>query len=116
MPATSQSKIHNPEAASSETTGNGKPGTEVRGPGRRLSAEEKAQREGEKRARFLKVAQRRTRTALKALDSLANCSNRATYAYTQHEVEQILGAINKRVDDLNHAFSSVTESEPEFSL
>ena len=50
-----------------------------------------------RRDRFEKVASRRTQKILDYLDSLANCSNRNNYEYTEADVRKMFKAIKDRL-------------------
>ena len=59
-------------------------------------AEEKPFRKT-KRERFLDVGAKRTRSVLKRLQVLGNCSNRSSYEYTPEDVEKIFEAIERQL-------------------
>jgi len=65
-----------------------------------------------KRERFLKVAKVRTQRALRALDQVAKCGNRASHDYTPEEAAQIVAALEARVAKVRAAF----EPEQEFDF
>lgn len=52
----------------------------------------------ERRARFIRVAERRTREILHKLRLLGNCSNKSAYSYTEEEVELVFSAIQEQLD------------------
>lgn len=54
--------------------------------------------EDERRARFLRVAERRTREILHKLRLLGNCSNKSAYFYTEEEVELIFSTLQEQLD------------------
>ena len=58
-----------------------------------------------KRARFLRVAERRTRNALRYIRLLGKCANRGSYEYTSAQVEEIFLAIQKATERARMAFS-----------
>lgn len=60
----------------------------------------------QKRTRFKTVAGRRVKKILDDLDSLANCSNKATYEYSEADVKKMMEAINKKVNILKMAFEA----------
>lgn len=70
----------------------------------------------EKRGKFLEIAERRTKNALKTVRRLRPLSNRALYDYKPEEVGAMLDALRTAVDDVERAFSDrkVTESEFKF--
>ena len=59
-----------------------------------------------KQERFKTVAGRRVQKVLDDLESLANCSNRSTYEYTDAEVKKMMKAINDKVTFLKLAFEA----------
>ena len=71
--------------------------------------------EGERRARFLRVAERRTRDILHKLRLLGNCSNKSAYAYTGEEIEHIFAAIEAQLDAARGRFEP-SKKEREFRL
>ena len=52
----------------------------------------------ERRARFIRVAERRTREILHKLRLLGNCSNKSAYSYTEEEVELVFSAIQEQLE------------------
>lgn len=70
-----------------------------------------------KNERFKKLAQQRTRNVLKSLKILSNCSNKATYEYSEEELKKIFSAIEKEVKiTKNKFYDTLSESEDEFTL
>ena len=69
----------------------------------------------ERRDRFLRVAERRTREILHKLRLLGNCSNKSAYSYTEEEVEQIFTAIQDQLDAARARFEP-SKREIEFRL
>ncbi|HCL06022.1 MAG TPA: hypothetical protein DHW64_08695 [Chitinophagaceae bacterium] len=63
-----------------------------------------------KKERFKNVAGRRVQKVLDDIESLAKCSNRSTYDYTDEEVRKMLRAINEKVTQLKIAFNSNSKS------
>lgn len=57
-----------------------------------------------RRDRFENVAARRTQKILEFLDSLANCSNRNNYEYTENDIRKMFSAIRERVKTSEAAF------------
>lgn len=57
-----------------------------------------------KRDRFVRVAENRTQKVLDALQSLANCSDKSMYDYSDRDVEQIINAIEDSVEKLRVSF------------
>jgi hypothetical protein len=57
-----------------------------------------------RRERFENVAARRTQKILEFLDSLANCSNKSNYEYSDEDVKKMFAAIRDRVKTSESAF------------
>lgn len=52
-----------------------------------------------KRDRFIRVAEARTNKIIDMIQLLGNCSNTATYDYTQEDVDQIFSTIESELRD-----------------
>jgi len=52
----------------------------------------------DRRSRFVRVAERRTREIIHKLRLLGNCANRSAYSYTEEEVERIFHAITAQLE------------------
>jgi hypothetical protein len=74
----------------------------------------KSKRHKAKRARFLRVAERRTLKTLRDLRLLAKCSNRASYSYTPDEVDKIFDTVQDALNRAKHGFTK--DRELAFSL
>lgn len=59
----------------------------------------------EKAANFARIGSRRVANTLASLRSLRNLGNRASYEYTDAQVEKIMEAIEAEVKSLRDAFS-----------
>ncbi|MFA4851789.1 MAG: hypothetical protein WC599_04660 [Bacteroidales bacterium] len=59
-----------------------------------------------RRERFEKVAAKRTQKILDFLDSLANCSNRSNYEYTDADVRKMFSAIKDKLKNTEAAFGN----------
>lgn len=57
-----------------------------------------------RRQRFENVAPRRVQKILEFLDSLANCSNRGNYEYSEEDVKKIYNAIKEKVKSTETMF------------
>jgi hypothetical protein len=64
-----------------------------------------------RRERFEKVAARRTQKILDFLDSLANCSNKSNYEYTDADVRKMFNAIKEKVKQTEAAFGNAINRE-----
>ncbi|HRG88126.1 MAG TPA: hypothetical protein PLW44_03840 [Chitinophagales bacterium] len=60
-----------------------------------------------RRERFETVAARRTQKILEFLDSLANCSNKNNYEYTEEDIKKMFSAIKDRVKTTETTFDNV---------
>ena len=69
----------------------------------------------ERRRRFFRVAERRTREILHKLRLLGNCSNKSAYSYTEEEVEHIFSAIQDQLDAARARYEP-SKREVEFRL
>lgn len=54
--------------------------------------------------RFRELAPKRTRSVLKQLEILGNCSNRSGYSYSQEQVDKIFDAIIKKAHETKAKF------------
>lgn len=71
----------------------------------------------ERKERFENLAVNRTRTILKTLNNLGNCSNRNNYDYSDEQVKAIFDAIIEKVAETQKKFTgSEIPKEEEFSL
>ena len=68
-----------------------------------------------KRARFLRVAQRRTNVLLNNIRLISNTSNKTLYQYTDADVAKIFDAIETKVAEARMKFNSAKKPE-EFRL
>ena len=55
--------------------------------------------------RFRKVAEKRVNQIMEDIEKLGNCSAKASYDYTDAEVEQIIVALEQAVHDLRKRFA-----------
>ena len=56
------------------------------------------------RERFVRIVERRVNTILNNLDSLAKCSNRRNYEYTDTDVKRIFREIEKKCKEIRILF------------
>ena len=71
--------------------------------------------EEERRDRFLRIAERRTKDILHMIRLLGNCSNKSAYSYNDDEVEQIFSVIQEQLDAARARFEP-RKREAEFRL
>jgi ribosomal protein L7/L12 len=70
-----------------------------------------------KREKFVKLAESRTRNAIKAIRVIAKLGNKNAYDYSEADVQKIARALNREVDALKIRMLSTGGKEPvEFSL
>src|SRR5436190_1267376 len=62
--------------------------------------QEKAGKVNSKREKFVGLAEKRTKTAMKAIRTIAELGNRNAYDYTEADVKRIAGALSKEIDAL----------------
>lgn len=70
----------------------------------------------EKRAKFVKLAEGRTQSALHAIRKLGNLSNSRAYEYSEADLKKIVKALKDAVTDLERKFGSTGESTNTFKL
>jgi hypothetical protein len=70
-----------------------------------------------RRARFVRLANKRVNAAIKALSLVGNLSNRANYDYTPDDAAVIIKALDKELRELRLRFGSAERSsDGEFRL
>jgi hypothetical protein len=57
-----------------------------------------------KRAKFVEMANKRTDNALHAIALIGNLSNKSTYDYSEDDINQIIGALNKMTQEVREKF------------
>jgi hypothetical protein len=71
----------------------------------------------DKRTKFVKLAERRTVNAMKAIRVIAKLGNKSAYEFTEADVKKIAGALSKEIDALRtRMLSTGTKESVEFSL
>lgn len=72
---------------------------------------------GEKREKFIKLAEGRTQLALDAIRKIGNLSNSRAYDYTDADVKAIMKALREATAEVERKFTSSTgESFNKFKL
>ena len=61
---------------------------------------------GEKRSKFVELAERRTKNAIKSIRVIGKLGNPFAYEYHDTDVKKIVAALNKEIDDLKAKFAS----------
>ena len=59
-----------------------------------------------KRDKFIRLAERRTSVALRAIKLIGNLSNKNNYDYTDADAKKIVGALTRELDELRRRFES----------
>ncbi len=60
---------------------------------------------GEKRSKFVELAERRTINAIKSIRVIGKLGNPFAYEYDDTDVKKIVAALNKEIDDLKAKFA-----------
>ena len=59
---------------------------------------------GEDRDKFVELAEKRVRRALKDISLIGNLSNRSNYSYTEEDARKIYKALRSAIDDMKSRF------------
>ena len=71
----------------------------------------------DKRTKFVRIAENRTNKIINMIRLLGNCSSKATYDYTDKDVDKIFNALKSELDDAKKRFlSSESKRNGEFKL
>ena len=70
----------------------------------------------DKRAAFVRLAERRTLAVLDKVRILSNLSNRHVYEFYEEDVAEIFDAIQRELDLARTKFAATQRRRPEFSL
>lgn len=71
----------------------------------------------ERSARFMELAPKRTRSILKSLEILGNCSNKSGYEYSEAQINKIFAAIDAKVLETKAQFKPrAAKEDVSFSL
>jgi hypothetical protein len=65
----------------------------------------------EKRDKFVRLAEGRTRTALDAIRKISNLSNRRAYEFDDQDIKKITKALREAISELERKFGSSSTSE-----
>ena len=80
----------------------------------RITSKPPGQRAGndtDKREKFVRLAQARTRTAIKAIRVLGKLANKNAYEYTEVDVKKITSALSKEIDAMRARMSHTGAKE-----
>lgn len=69
-----------------------------------------------KRDKFIRIAEARTNKIISMVQLLGNCANPACYEYTEKDVADIFGAIERELKSAKIKFSSIEEKTSKFRL
>lgn len=73
--------------------------------------------EEDKRKKFVRIAESRTNKIINMIRLLGNCSSKATYDYTEKDVDKIFSTLRSELDDAKKRFqSSDSKRNGEFKL
>jgi hypothetical protein len=75
------------------------------------TAKEGSGKKGGKRQKFVKLAEGRTRNAIKAIRVIAKLGNKNAYEFTEADVNKIAKALNREVDLMKTRMSSPGSKE-----
>ena len=65
----------------------------------------------DKRKKFIKLAERRTVNAIKAIRVIAKLGNKSAYEFTEADVKRIAGALSKEIEALRARMLSTGSKE-----
>lgn len=72
---------------------------------------------GDRRAKFVRLAEKRVGNALRAVRLIGNLSNRAAYDFEDTDIKKIASALTKEVDSMQRRFSDTpVKNKIEFKL
>jgi hypothetical protein len=77
---------------------------------------DRLERELENVARFKRVAGQRANKALDYIDALIRTADKSRYAYTDKQVELIVGRLRQAIDQLEAAYRSTGAKRPRIEL
>ena len=69
-----------------------------------------------KKEKFVRVAEARTNKIISMIRLLGNCSNKATYEYSEKDIKKIFSAIDCELKAAKSKFFETTESVAKFKL
>lgn len=69
-----------------------------------------------RRERFVRIAEARTNKILTMLRLLGNCSSKANYEYTEKDIRQIFGVLEKEIRNTRNRFMGIDAKEEKFTL
>lgn len=69
-----------------------------------------------RRERFVRIAEARTNKILTMLRLLGNCSSKANYEYTEKDIKQIFGVLEREIRHTRNRFMGIDAKEEKFTL
>lgn len=69
-----------------------------------------------KRERFVRLAEARTNKILEMMKLLGNCSSKANYEYTEDDVKEIFGALERELKNTKNKFLGIETKDEKFKL
>ena len=67
--------------------------------------------------KFIRLAEKRVNSAIKAIKLIGNLSNRTNYTYSEEDIESIFNALNKELKECKERFRrSSVKQDSVFSL
>ena len=69
-----------------------------------------------KRDKFIRIAEARTNKIISMIQLLGNCANPACYEYTEKDVADIFGAIEKELKIVKMKYNTTDEKPAKFKL
>lgn len=74
-------------------------------------------KQGEKRAKFVRLAENRTQAALSAIRKIGNLSNQRSYEWSPSDVKKITKALHDAIADMERKFDPTnSEKHTDFHL
>ncbi|MCW4460827.1 hypothetical protein OK349_03850 [Sphingomonas sp. BT-65] len=71
----------------------------------------------DRRAKFVRIAEKRVGNAIRAIRLIGNLSNRAAYEFNDADVKKIAAALGKEIDSMQRRFSDTpVKNKIEFKL
>lgn len=82
-----------------------------------MNEQKRTEKSKEKRQKFIELAERRTRNAIKAIRVISKLGNKSAYDYDDADVRKIANALTKEIEALKVRMSSTGSKEAvEFNL
>ena len=69
-----------------------------------------------KRERFVRLAEARTNKIMEMMRLLGNCSSKSNYEYSEEDVKEIFGALEKELRNTKNKFLGIEAKEEKFKL